>query len=134
VNRVRNICYGIIMWPQIMFDNSKDWLTCNNTRIQVQNLKNQHTCITKKTTKQKPCYESLDVVYHLGYFYVICYECSNIDGYRRRHRNAQQNHFKFNNFCYVDLKIRKWLPCTPSRQRLSNGMKSAPRCLGVQEG
>ncbi len=32
----------------------------------------------------------LDVVCHLGYFYVMCCECGDNDGYRCRHRNAQQ--------------------------------------------
>jgi len=32
----------------------------------------------------------LDVVYHLGYFYVMCCECGDINGYRCQHRNAQQ--------------------------------------------
>jgi hypothetical protein len=32
----------------------------------------------------------LGVVYQLGYFYVMCYECGDIDGYRCRHRNARK--------------------------------------------
>jgi hypothetical protein len=39
------------------FDDSKDQLTCNNTRIQAQNIENQNTYITKKTAKQKLCFE-----------------------------------------------------------------------------
>jgi hypothetical protein len=32
----------------------------------------------------------LDVVYHLGYFYVMYCECGDNDGYRCQHRNAWQ--------------------------------------------
>jgi hypothetical protein len=32
----------------------------------------------------------LDVVYHLGYFYVMCCECGDSERYRHRHRNARQ--------------------------------------------
>jgi hypothetical protein len=42
--------------------------------------KNQITNITQKITKPKLC-SNLDVVYHLRYFYVICYECGDSDGY-----------------------------------------------------
>jgi len=32
----------------------------------------------------------LDMVYHSKYFYVMCCECDDNDGYKRRHKNAQQ--------------------------------------------
>jgi hypothetical protein len=31
----------------------------------------------------------LDVVYHSGYFYVICCECGDNDGYMHQHMNAR---------------------------------------------
>jgi len=34
----------------------------------------------------------LDGVYHSGYFYVMCCECGDSDGYRHQHRSAQQKH------------------------------------------
>ncbi len=35
-------------------------------------------------------YFGLDVpVYHSRYFYVMCCECGDNDGYRHRHKNAQ---------------------------------------------
>jgi hypothetical protein len=37
----------------------------------------------------------LDVVYHSKYFYVMCCECNNNDGYKHRHGNAQHGHLKF---------------------------------------
>jgi hypothetical protein len=30
----------------------------------------------------------LDVVYHLGYFYAMCCECGDNNGYMRQHRSA----------------------------------------------
>ncbi len=45
--------------------------------------KPKHLYNKKKTAKQKPCSESLDVMYHSRYFYVMCYECGDNDGYRR---------------------------------------------------
>jgi hypothetical protein len=32
----------------------------------------------------------LNVVYHLRYFYVMCCKCGDNNGYRCRHRSAQQ--------------------------------------------
>ncbi len=34
--------------------------------------------------------KSLDVVYHLGHFYVMCYMCDDNDSCKRRNRSAQQ--------------------------------------------
>ncbi len=42
---------------------------------------------------------SWDVVYHLGYFYVMCFECGDIDGYRYQHKITQQ------------LLCNAWWPC-----------------------
>jgi hypothetical protein len=38
---------------QITFGDSKDQLTCNNAKIQAQNIENQNICITKKNYKTK---------------------------------------------------------------------------------
>jgi hypothetical protein len=37
----------------------------------------------------------LDVVYHSRYFYVMCCECSDNDGYRHQHKNTQQSSIIF---------------------------------------
>jgi hypothetical protein len=32
---------------------------------------------------------NLDVMYHLGYYYVMCCECADSDGYKHQHKNTQ---------------------------------------------
>jgi hypothetical protein len=51
----------------------------NPKHIKPKHLHNKKKCNTK----------TMGVVYHSWYFYVMCCECGDNDGYRRRHRSVR---------------------------------------------